>query len=56
MGEGGGVMYYLGYLICLIPDMSVFPLQTKDYYEYKLYLFIIFYLLCGINLQYIAKC
>ena len=52
----GGVMYYLGYLICLIPDMSVFPLQTKDYYEYKLYLFIIFYLLCGINLQYTAKC
>ena len=49
-------MYYLGYLICLIPDMSVFPLQRKDYYEYKLYLFIIFYLLCGINLQYTAKC
>ena len=49
-GGGGGVMYYLGFLICLIPDMSVFPLQTKDYYEYKLCLFIIFYLLCGINL------
>ena len=52
----GGVMYCLGYLICLIPDVSVFPLQTKDYYGYKLYLFIIFYLLCGINLQYTAKC
>ena len=52
----GGVMYYLGYLICLIPDVSVFPLQTKDYYGHKLYLFIIFYLLCGINLQYTAKC
>ena len=51
----GGVMYYLGYLICLIPDMLVFPLQTKDYYGYKLYLFIIFYLLCGINFQYTAK-
>ena len=55
-GRGGGVMYYLGYFICLIPDMSVFPLQIKDYYGYKLYLFIIFYLLCGINLQYTAKC
>ena len=54
--EGGGVMYYLGYFICLIPDMSVFPLQIKDYSGYKLYLFIIFYLLCGINLQYTAKC
>ena len=45
-------MYYLGYLICLISDILVFPLQTKDYYQYKIYLFIIFYLLCGISLQY----